>query len=144
MWSGWCKAAMSRRSRAREVVLQVLYQDDLNPDSLHSVTDDFLTSRLLGDAELIAFARSLLAGVRSRRASLDTVLEEHTENWQLSRMAATDRNVLRLAAFEILHADTPGPVVIDEAVELARRFGTRQSSQFVNGVLDRVLRESQK
>ena len=144
MWSGWFKAAMSRRSRAREVVLQVLYQDDLNPDSLHSVTDDFLTNRLLGDAELIAFARSLLAGVRSQRASLDTGLETHTEKWQLSRMAATDRNVLRLAAFEILHADTPGPVVIDEAVELARRFGARQSSQFVNGVLDRVLRESLK
>ncbi|MBB76301.1 MAG: transcription antitermination factor NusB [Planctomycetaceae bacterium] len=135
---------MSRRSRAREVVLQVLYQEDLNPDALQSVTDDFLTSRLRGDAELIAFARSLLAGVRSQAASLDTLLEEHTENWQLSRMAATDRNVLRLAAFEILHADTPGPVVIDEAVELARRFGTRQSSRFVNGVLDRVLRESLK
>ena len=135
---------MSRRSRAREVVLQVLYQDDLNPDSLHVVTDDFLTARLRGDAKLIAFARALLTGVRSQRDALDTVLEARASNWQLSRMAATDRNVLRLAAFEILHADTPGAVVIDEAVELARRFGTRQSSQFVNGVLDRVLRESLK
>ncbi|MAV33864.1 MAG: transcription antitermination factor NusB [Planctomycetaceae bacterium] len=133
---------MSRRSRAREVALQVLYQDDLNPDPDPTATEEFLARRLRGDTALIEFAKSLVSGVRSHRTALDAVLAARAMNWQLGRMAATDRNVLRLGAFEILHADTPGPVAINEAVELARRFGGRQSPQFVNGILDQVLQDA--
>lgn len=129
---------MARRSRAREVALQVLYQDDLNPRHNPAETDRFLAQRLR-NPELIEFGRSLVAGVRHHRQSLDQVLAETAEHWSLERMAATDRNVLRLGAFEILHSDTPGRVAINEAVELAKRFGTRQSAQFVNGILDRLL-----
>lgn len=130
---------MARRSRAREVVLQVLYEDDLNPDRNLAVADEFLVRRLKQDEELITFARSLVAGVRKNRAELDAVLRATVEHWPLERLAATDRNLLRLGVFEILHFGTPGRVVINEAVELAKRFGAKQSPQFVNGILDRVL-----
>ncbi|HEX3999185.1 MAG TPA: transcription antitermination factor NusB [Pirellulales bacterium] len=129
---------MSRRSRAREVALQVLYQDDLNPAMNPGVADEFLQSRLRF-AELVEFARSLVAGVRRNRSELDARLARTAEHWSLERMATTDRNVLRLGAYEILYADTPDRVAINEAVELAKRFGTAQSAQFVNGILDRFL-----
>lgn len=132
---------MSRRSRAREVVLQVLYEDDLNPGRNLAIADRFLCNRLGNDQELVDFARGLLAGVRKNRGELDVQLIEHSDNWSLERMAVTDRNVLRLGAYEILHSDTPDRVAIDEALELAKRFGTRQSPTFVNGVLDRFLKK---
>ena len=123
----------------REVVLQLLYQDDLSPDRSLAPDMEFLNSRLHRNEELVQFANSLLNGVRRNRSELDDVLGQHTDNWSLNRMAATDRNVLRLGAFEILFTDTPGPVVINEAVDLARRYGSKQSSQFVNGILDGLL-----
>lgn len=132
---------MSRRSRAREVVLQILYQDDLNPDRRLSDDDDFMRRRLRGDESLIAFAKSLLSGVRRNRGELDPLLAERTENWSIERMAVTDRNVLRLGAFELLYSDTPPRVAINEAVDLARRFGSKHSFQFVNGILDHVLQD---
>ena len=132
---------MSRRSRAREVVLQILYEDDLNPRRDLSVSDRFLCGRLNHDDGLIEFARDLLAGVRRNRRDLDKSLEERAENWSLARMAVTDRNILRLGAFEMLYTETPVRVVINEAVELAKRYGARQSSEFVNGLLDRLLRD---
>jgi transcription antitermination protein NusB len=132
---------MSRRSRAREVVLQVLYQDDLNPSGSQVAIGEFVHTRLHHDAALIEFAESLVSGVRRNRQELDGLLSRLAANWSLERMAATDRNVMRLAAYEIMYTETPGAVVINEAVDLARRFGSRQSSQFVNGVLDRLLQE---
>jgi len=129
---------MTRRSRAREVALQVLFQDDLNPRVNPGAADEFLASRLQ-TPELVEFARSLVAGVRRNRGELDELLARTADNWTLERMAATDRNVLRLGAYEILYSSTPGPVAINEAVELAKRFGAAQSAQFVNGILDRFL-----
>ena len=130
---------MSRRSRAREIVLQVLYQDDLNSDQPEDIRLKFISSRLNQDQALIDFALQLLAGVREHQEQVDVRLEETARNWRLSRMAATDRNVLRLGAYEILYTDTPDRVVINEAIELAKRYGTNNSSQFVNGVLDRLM-----
>lgn len=132
---------MSRRSRAREVVLQVLYQDDLNPPADLSAAEAFLRKRLHEDEALVAFASSLLDGVRGKRAELDDLLAKRADNWSLARMAATDRNVLRLGAYEILFTETPDRVAINEAVELAKRFGAKQSPPFVNGVLDRFLQK---
>lgn len=119
----------------------MLYEDDVNPQRNMAASDEFLKRRLNNDPELVAFASSLVAGVRKRRSELDTLLSERATNWSLKRMAVTDRNVLRLGAFEILFADTPQRVAINEAVDLARRFGTQQSAQFVNGILDRFLQE---
>ena len=132
---------MLRRSRARDVVLQILYQDDLNPGGHQQFADSFLVSRLHADEELTAFAKSLLSGVRRNRGELDQLLTKTAKNWSLERMAVTDRNVLRLGAFEILYTETPDRVAINEAVELAKRFGTDQSAQFVNGILDRFLQD---
>ena len=132
---------MPRRSRAREIVLQVLYQDDLNPQHNASVVDQFLTVRLQNDEQLVQFAGSLLSGVRRNRGELDSLLDDVAENWTLKRMAVTDRNVLRLGAFEIIYTDTPDRVAINEAVELAKRFGSKQSAQFVNGILDKFIKE---
>lgn len=130
---------MSRRSRAREVALQVLYEDDLNPSRNPAVADEFVRRRLGNDEGLIEFARSLISGVRRNRPELDQMLSERADNWSLGRMAATDRNVLRLGAYEIIYSETPARVAINEALELAKRFGAKQSAQFVNGILDRFV-----
>ncbi len=118
--------------------MQVLFQDDLNPGGNPAVADQFLRGRLKSE-DLISFGQSLVAGVRRNRAELDELLDRIADNWSLQRMATTDRNVLRLGAYEILYADTPARVAINEAVELAKRFGSAQSAQFVNGILDRFL-----
>jgi len=129
---------MTRRSRAREVAFQALYEDDLNPRDDPAFGDSLIKRRLRAE-DLRKFARELVSGVRGHQDSLDALIEQLAANWSLKRMAATDRNVLRLGAFEILHCDTPGRVAIDEAVELAKRFGSAQSAQFVNGILDKVM-----
>jgi transcription antitermination protein NusB len=134
---------MARRSRAREVAFQVLYQDDLNPQG-NPALRDALIQRRLRSADLVEFARGLVAGVRQHRAEIDAGIERTAANWSLQRMAATDRNVLRLGAYEILHADTPDRVAINEAVELAKRFGSAQSAQFVNGILDRIMHAAEE
>jgi N utilization substance protein B len=133
---------MARRSRAREVAFQVLYQDDLNVQCSPALGEELIGQRLPSE-DLAEFARALVAGVRRHRPKIDSVLEKTAVNWSLKRMAATDRNVLRLGAYEILYSDTPGRVAIDEAVELAKRFGSAQSSQFVNGILDKVMHEKE-
>ena len=132
---------MARRSRAREVALQVLFQDDLNPPTQPEVTEAFLAGRLRAP-ELIGFARNLISGVRRNRDELDAILSQTADNWSLSRMAVTDRNILRLGAYELLYTSTPPRVAINEAVELSKRFGARQSPQFVNGILDQLYSRS--
>jgi N utilization substance protein B len=131
---------VARRSRAREVAFQVLYQNDLNPQENQSA-DDPMLARRLDSPELVEFARALLDGVRAHREELDQRIDGVADNWSITRMAATDRNVLRLGAYEILHADTPDRVAVDEAIELAKRFGTAQSAKFVNGILDRLMHQ---
>ena len=128
----------SRRSRAREMALQMLYQQDLNPDVPADTVRELIVERLRDD-ELARFAWRLFGGVMEARPVLDARIEATATNWSLKRMAPTDRNVLRLGAFELLYSDTPPKVVIDEALELAKRYGTAQSSQFVNGILDRLI-----
>ncbi len=128
---------MAKRSHAREVAFQVIYQDDLNPRNNPAATDAFINERISIEG-LIDFARSLVAGTRRNRPEIDAALNKTADNWTLDRMAATDRNILRLAAYELLYADTPRAVAIDEALELAKRFGSAQSAPFVNGILDRL------
>ena len=130
---------MPRRSRSREAAFQVLYQDDLNPPGNPHLDDELLQRRLVGSEDLLEFARQLVAGVRRHRKETDAAIEQTAENWSLHRMAPTDRNVLRLGAYEVLYADTPDRVAIDEAIELAKRYGSAQSARFVNGILDRLM-----
>ncbi len=129
---------MARRSRAREVVLQLLYQSDHNAPVDPEAVRHFL-GRRLRDADLEKFAEDLFAGTLLRRLQIDQRLAEVAENWSVERMAAVDRNILRLGAYELLfQPDTPTRVVLDESIELAKRFGTAESPAFVNGILDRL------
>lgn len=129
---------MTRRSRAREVALQVLFEQEVNPGIPAGDRTRFLRGRLRS-AALVAFAESLVDGVGRHRETIDAALQGHSPNWRVGRMAATDRAVLRIAAFELEHTDTPGPVVVDEAVELARRYGNAASPRFVAGLLGGLL-----
>src|SRR6266404_9527887 len=128
-------APMSRRSRAREVALQILFEDDVNPRATVADMKSFVHGRL-NSPELEEFCMSLILGVRRNQGELDQLLSKTADNWSLSRMASTDRNVLRLGAYEILYTETPDRAAINEAVELAKRFGIAHSGQFVNGILD--------
>jgi N utilization substance protein B len=130
---------MGVRRRGRELALQMLYQHELAGVDVDTMLVSF--DELLQAPETIReFAVSLARGVISRLAELDAHLVDQADNWRLERMAAVDRNLLRLALYELLFAaETPPAVVIDEAVEIAKRFGSERSSQFVNGVLDGFL-----
>lgn len=129
---------MSRRSRAREVALQALFQEDLNPQNSLENLGAFLLARLQ-DEDLREFAKTLVLGVKRNQAELDELLAAKAENWSVPRMAATDRNLLRLGAFEIRFGDAPDRVAVDEAIELAKRYGTANSPQFINGILDKLI-----
>lgn len=134
---------MSRRSRAREVALQLLFQRDHNAAVARPAIEAFAEERLR-DPETRRFCMELLDGVVGHLEEIDAKLAAAADNWRLPRMATVDRNLLRLGAFEILFLkDTPPAVALDEAIELARRFGSAESSAFVNGVLDRLRRETE-
>lgn len=137
---------VAARHRSRRVALQVLYAADVaqgarsgEPPTVEEMFDRVAANFDLQEGAR-AFAKELVCGVARWRSSLDARIAEQSRNWRVERMAAVDRNVLRLAAFELLHTDTPSSVVIDEAVELARDFGAEPSPAFVNGVLDAVAR----
>jgi len=139
------RSAQAPRQRSRQLALQALYAGDLGEceergDSMADVFDRVATHFDLprGARE---FAWELVKGTAAHRAEIDALIAAHATNWKLSRMAAVDRNVLRLATYELLRAEIPASVVIDEAIELARRFGDDPSPAFVNGVLDAVARE---
>ena len=129
---------MTRRSRAREVALQLLFQHDHNPSVDRPGVERFVQDRLR-DPALHPFCLALYDGVVGQLAEIDARLTAAAENWRVARMASVDRNVLRIGACELLHMpETPPSVVLDEAIELARRFGSADSPAFVNGVLDKL------
>jgi N utilization substance protein B len=131
---------MTNRSRAREVALQLLFQRDHNPVLDRAALERFVQVRL-SDPSLQAFCRTLYDGVVGHAEEIDGRLTQAAENWRLPRMAGVDRNVLRLGAFELLFSsETPAGVALNEAIELARRFGSADSPAFVNGVLDQIRR----
>ncbi len=143
---------MGMRRRARETALQVLYAMDVQPD----LPADLALARFFAhfaeegaaapvagaddSAEVRAFAERLVHGVASNLAALDATIAGASRNWRLERMARVDRNLLRLAVYEMKHAaGVPPKAAINEAIELAKRYGAVESSAFVNGILDRVL-----
>jgi N utilization substance protein B len=133
--------AMVRRSRAREVALQLLFQWDQNPAPVpRADIERFAGERLLADAGMVAYCLALYDGVVAHKDRIDPLLAATATNWRLSRMMPVDRNVLRLGTYELLFDPNKQPleVVLDEAIELARRFGSADSPAFVNGVLDRI------
>jgi len=127
-----------RRSRAREIALQALYQLDLNPHVAADDLEHFVSARLHG-GPLVPFALGLVHGVVGARGEIDALLDSSAEHWRVGRMAATDRGILRLATYEILHTDTPAAAAADEAIELAKRYGGEGSGNFVAGILGRII-----
>jgi transcription antitermination factor NusB len=129
---------MKKRTRARELALQFLYQLDLRgPDILDEAKRFFRAEE--EDKSAREFALQLLHGVVEHRAELDQVIRGVAQNWEITRMAVIDRNVLRMAAFELFHCpDIPPKVAINEAIELGKRYSTQNSGAFINGILDKV------
>lgn len=129
---------MGARSSGREAALQMLFAVEATSATPAQVLRDFWRE-FPGDAEGRPYSESLVQGVVGERSALDERITKASEHWRLSRMTRVDRNVLRLGTWELLHeAETPRAVILDEAVELAKRFGTEDSGAFVNGVLGRV------
>jgi len=145
--------SMGPRRRAREIALQVLFSLDLNPtispvQALAQFWRDFATEARPDDTEadlpreVITFAEALVAGTAEHLGELDGIIQRASKNWRLERMARVDRNVLRLATFELAHEpEVPAEVVINEAIEVAKRYGASESPAFVNGLLDRIAQE---
>lgn len=159
---------LGKRRMAREMAVQMLYQADQAGSPAAAVVrafdvQEFLVERLRAEAaaeepavasparlseedlregrEAFDHATALVAGTRDRLEEIDSLIRAQTENWRLERMPPVDRNILRLAVYELLHEpDVPQLVVVDEAVELAKRFGSEQSGRFVNGLLDGLIK----
>ncbi len=135
---------MGSRRKGREAALQILYQIDLSgeePAQAIAFYFEFLSE----SDEVIEFAGELVRGWAANRDAIDAKIREVSRHWRLERMARVDRNVLRLATFELLFLpDVPRRVTLNEAVELAKRFGDEDSSAFVNGVLDRIASDTAK
>lgn len=131
---------MGARRKARELALQMLFEYDVTGTA---PADMFQRSEDLKKAPegIRDFTKRLVAGTLEHRDALDAMISRQADNWRLMRMPIVDRNILRMALFELLHEpETPRPVVIDEALEIAKRFSTPRSSQFINGILDGVLK----
>ena len=129
---------MSGRSSARRLVLQMLFLVDQNQESDENRIRQSIT-RELRDPAVREFAFQLFDGVLKNQEEIDALIRETASNWKLERMLATDRNVLRIGIFEVRCFDTPPAVALNEAIEMAREFGTEHSAAFVNGILDKLI-----
>ncbi|MBI3810081.1 MAG: transcription antitermination factor NusB [Nitrospirae bacterium] len=131
---------MSLRRKGRELAVQVLYQWDIHRNTSQWLEDFWEQNKT--HPETRKFADELIHGVIAQADDLDGVIGRYAENWSVQRMAITDRTVLRIAVYELLHMpDIPGRVTLNEAIDIVRLFGDEQSGAFVNGILNRILRE---
>jgi N utilization substance protein B len=128
----------SRRTKARERALQALYQIDVAAEGIDEALLRFWKSFEPVEREVMDLCEGLVRGVAAERRAVDQAIEQVSTNWRLDRMAKVDRNVLRLAVYELLRTDVPVKVVINEAIELGKKYGSESSGAFVNGVLDKV------
>ncbi|MEO6334969.1 MAG: transcription antitermination factor NusB [Pyrinomonadaceae bacterium] len=134
------------RRKARECALQMLFGADVVKNTQEFSTDDYWKE--LGDGDFdektLAFANNLVLGTLKNSEPIDDKIRTRAEHWRIERMAVVDRNVLRLAVYEFLYEDTPHTVVINEALEIARRFSTFEATQFINGILDAIKLDIEK
>jgi len=133
---------MGTRRKSRELLLQMLFQADMGKQGFEDVRRTFWAERGAVDPESRGFADDLFRVATDRSSEIDGLIKRHAEHWRMERMAAVDRNLLRGSVAEFLgYPSTPKPVVINEAIEIARKFSSPESAQFINGVLDSVARE---
>lgn len=133
---------MATRREAREWCTQMLFQLDLNPtENIDNAITRFWSDKQ-PDSAMKEFSEKLLRGVRSNMIEIDNTIQKYADNWHMDRMAAVDRNVMRMAVYEMLFCrDIPPVVSINEAVDIAKYFGSRESGRFVNGILDRIRKD---
>jgi len=132
---------MRKRTQAREYALQILYQIDVRNDPEDKILVDFWKN-IETEPEVSDFAAKLVIGTIRNKKKIDEMISKYASNWKMSRMAVIDRNVLRMAAYELLFCeDIPPKVSINEAVDLAKKFGDTESGKFVNGILDKINKE---
>jgi N utilization substance protein B len=131
---------MGARRKARELALQMLYQHDLSgnePETIILTFDELQKSK----PNTREFATKIFRGTVENLSKIDEMIQQQADNWRLTRMAVVDRNIIRMSVYEFLHEDdTPKLVIIDEAIEIAKKFGTQKSGQFINGILDGILK----
>jgi len=137
---------MGLRRKSREYALQMLFQWDITHDAIGSIIDTFWeTLEVPEPTEVVEFANALATGAIEQVETIDVVIGRHADNWRLDRMAVVDRNLLRLATYEFLtereSGEMPAAVIINEAMEIARRFSAEGSPQFINGILDSIRKE---
>jgi transcription antitermination protein NusB len=136
---------MGTRRKSRELVLQMLFQADMGKQTVAHVRQTFWAEHEGTSADVRGFADDLFRVATDRGSEIDQLIERHAEHWRMERMAAVDRNLLRAGVAEFLaYPETPHAVVINESLEIARKFSSLESVQFVNGVLDSVAKELQK
>ena len=142
-------APIRRRTRAREIAMQILFQFDLRgadyAEQVGKSLAQLCADECEGEADVLEFATRLVEGTLANRDAIDGKLQSVTRNWDLRRMATVDRNVLRMAVYELMHCtDVPPKVVINEAIDLGKKFSTANSGGFVNGILDRIRIDLEK
>ena len=134
---------MRNRSKAREYALQMLYQVDIRRAEPRDIAEQFWQHQEAPE-DVRGFAAQLFTGTMERLRDIDPLIADHADNWELKRMAVIDRNILRLSVFELLHIDdVPPKVCINEAIELAKRYGDAESGKFINGILDAIHKATQ-
>ena len=132
---------MGSRRKSREMAVQVLYQMDVNKIETRLAVPYF-RELVESDSDALAFTEELVRGFETHKREIDKLLQRHSKNWRLDRMAWVDRNVLRLAAYELMFKkETPPKVVINEAIDLGKKFGSSESGSFINGILDSIHHE---
>jgi N utilization substance protein B len=134
---------MATRRDGREWALQIIFGLDLNTrEDLASVFDDFFSIHSISDKKTRAFTEEIVKGVVENRGAIDARIEEYAEHWKIRRMGVVDRNVLRIALYELMFCeDVPTAVVLNEAIDIAKYFSSMESGKFVNGILDRARKD---
>jgi transcription antitermination factor NusB len=133
---------MRKRTKAREAALKILYQMEIAHSDVRQACSDYWAENA-DEGQVKDFAEQLVQGTKEHLAQIDALISKHAKNWQLKRMAVIDRNILRYATFELLFLkDIPPKVSINEAVDLAKKYGDAESGKFVNGILDQILKSN--
>jgi transcription antitermination factor NusB len=130
---------MRKRTQAREAALKILYAIDITKEDPQKCIDDFWNNQEDAELEIKRFTETMVLGVCNNIKHINKLVTKHTTNWELDRMAVIDRNILRAATYELVYADDiPPKVAMNEAIELAKKYGDMESGKFVNGVLDKI------
>ena len=133
---------MRKRTKSREIALKILYAWEITDDSLDICCEEYLKNNNSEEDVVVEYAERLVSGIGSNIKKIDEMILSHATNWRLDRMATIDRNIIRIASFELVFMeDMPPKVAINEAIEMAKKYGSRDSGNFVNGILDKIKDE---